>query len=285
MLRALRAKECDSMAWCPKCKSEYVEGIVECKKCHCKLVEHLIRQEDIIAKGAPIQLQSLADLLNQKNVSSVRVQYDEGDGLHYLLVDPEEREAAAVILREIARMENQMRYQQMRSAGNRRNPGGSELYQNKREQAQEVRSSAFALIIVGFVGLILDILCVFNIITIRWSTFTKTVTCSVMSVLFLALIVMGFLSVKSFKSLISFAKEEDKMTGEIEKWYQKELTAEKIDDMLAGKMESDLPEEERYFYRIEQIKYILTEKFMNLDPAYADNMTEKIYQELYEHEA
>lgn len=273
------------MAWCPKCKNEYVEGITECKKCHCKLVENLIRQEDIIAKGAPVQLQSLADLLNQKNISSARVQYDEGDGIHYLLVDPEEREAAAVILREIARMENQMRYQQMRSAGNSKNPGGSELYQDKREQAQEVRSSAFALIVVGFVGLILDILCVFNIITIRWSTFTKTITCSVMGVLFLALIVMGFLSVKSLKSLLSFAKEEDKMTGEIEKWYQKELASEQIDAMLEGKMEHDLSEEEKYFYRIEQIRHVLTEKFMNLDPAYADNMTEKIYQELYEHEA
>lgn len=273
------------MAWCPKCKNEYVEGITECKKCHCKLVESLIRQEDIIAKGAPIQLQSLADLLVQKDISSARVQYDEGDEIHYLLVDPKEREAAAVIIKEIARMENQMRYQQMRSAGNGRASGSSELYQNKREQAQEVRSSVFALLIVGFVGLILDILCIFNIITFGWSAFTKTITCSVMGVLFLALIIMGFLSVKSFKSLLSFAKEEDKMTGEIEKWYQKELTSEQIDAMLEGRMESELPEEEKYFYRIEQIRHILTEKFMNLDPSYADNMTEKIYQELYEHEA
>lgn len=273
------------MAWCPKCKNEYVEGITECKKCHCKLVENLIRQEDIIAKGSPIQLQSIAALLHQNHVSSARVQYDEGEEIHYLLVDPEERNTAINVVSEIARMENQMRYQKMRSAGGGRDNGSAELYQNKMEQAQEVRSSAFALIIVGFVGLILDILCIFNIITIRWSTFTKTVTCSVMSVLFLALIVMGFLSVKSFKSLISFAKEEDKMTGEIEKWYQKELTSEQIDAMLEGRMEHDLPEEEKYFYRIEQIKFILTEKFMNLNPAYADNMTEKIYQELYEHEA
>lgn len=272
------------MPWCPKCKSEYVEGIEECKKCHCRLVDQLIRQEDVIARGAPVQLQNLAGLLNQKDVPSARVQYDEGEGTHYLLVSPEEREAAAAILREITRMENQMRYQQMRNAGGGRNTGGSELYQNKREQAQEVRSSAFALIIVGIVGLILNILFIFNVIVIRWSTFAKTVTCSVMSVLFLALIVMGFLSVKSFKSLLSFAKEEDKMTGEIEKWYQKELTSEQIDAMLEGKMERGLPEEERYFYRIEQIRHVLTEKFMNLDPAYADNMVEKIYQELYEHE-
>ncbi len=273
------------MPWCPKCKNEYVEGIEECKKCHCRLVEQLIRQEDIIAKGAPARLQSLANMLNQNNIPSARVQYDEGEEMHYLLVNPEEREGAAKILREIARMENQMRYQQMRGVRPGRNTGGNEIYQNKMEKAKEIKSSALSLIIVGVVGLILDVLCVFNVIVIRWNTFTKTVTCSVMGVLFLTLIIMGVMSVKSFKSLISFAKEEDKMTGEIEKWYQKELTAEQIDAMLEGRMERDLPEEEKYFHRIEQIRYVLTEKFMNLDPAYADNMTDKIYQELFEHEA
>lgn len=272
------------MPWCPKCKSEYVEGIEKCKRCGCRLVEHLIRQEDIIARGAPEQLQGFADLLNRNQVLSARVQYDEGEEMHFLLVDPEERDAAAKIVSEIVRMENQNRYRQMRTAGGGRNAGAAMLYQNKTEQAQEVKSSAAALIIVGTAGLIFDILYILNVIPIKWSVFTKTVICSVMGVLFIALIILGFLSVKSVKNLLSFAKEEDKMTGEIEKWYQKELTAGQIDDMLEGRMESGLPEEEKYFYRIEQIRHVLTEKFMNLDPAYADNMTEKIYQELYEHE-
>lgn len=273
------------MPWCPKCKSEYVEGIKTCKKCNCNLVEHLIQPEEILAKGPSNKLESFAELLRQNDIASARVQYDEGDEIHYLLIDSKERSAAERILREIARMENQMRYQQMRNAGGGRNAGGSEIYQNKTEQAQEVKSSAAALIIVGIVGLILDILYIFNVLPIKWNVFTKTVTCSVMGVLFVALIVLGFLSAKSVKNLLSFAKEEDKITGEIEKWYQKELTCEQIDAMLENRMESDLSEEEKYFYRFEQIKYVLTEKFMNLDPAYADNMTEKIYQELYEHEA
>lgn len=273
------------MPWCPKCKNEYVEGIVKCPKCNCHLVDQLIRQEDIIAKGAPTQLQSIAGMLKQNTVSSARVQYDEGDETHYLLVDQEERETAAKILQELSRMENQMRYQKMRGAGGGRNTGGGELYQNKTEQAQEVKSSAFALLIVGVAGLILTVLYALNVIPIKWSVFTKTVCCSVMGVLFVTLIVMGVLSIKSVKNLLSFAREEDKMTGEIEKWYQKELTSEQIDAMLEGTMESSLPEEEKYFYRIEQIRRVLTEKFMNLDPAYADNMTDRIYQELYEHEA
>ena len=29
------------MAWCPKCKCEYVEGVDQCADCGCELVEHL----------------------------------------------------------------------------------------------------------------------------------------------------------------------------------------------------------------------------------------------------
>ena len=29
------------MAWCPKCKCEYVEGVDRCADCGCELVEHL----------------------------------------------------------------------------------------------------------------------------------------------------------------------------------------------------------------------------------------------------
>lgn len=270
------------MPWCPKCKSEYVEGIEECKKCHCKLVNSLIQPEDIIAYGDAKHLDQLKAMLQGNGVESARIEYDPEKEKHCLMVDVEERPNAAKCIEDMMRFRNEQQYRQMRGSRPGRSLGTNEIYQNKKEQAEDVKASAYALIIVGVVGLILDALCIFGIIPLKISTFTKTITCSTMGFLFLCLIIMGFWSVKSFKNLLSFAKEEDKLTDEIEKWYKKELTAGKIDGMLSDVMETGLPEEEKYFHRIEQIKLILTDKFMNLDPAYADNMVETIYQELFE---
>ena len=270
------------MPWCPKCKSEYVEGIQECKKCHCKLVDQLIQPDEIIAYGDPEQLNQIKEMLQSNGVASAKVDFDPGQGNHCLIVSIEERPQAVKCVEDMMRLGNEQRYQQIRGSRPGRSLGTNEMDQNKKEQAEDVKSSAYALIIVGIAGLILDALCVFGIIPLKVSTFTKTITCSTMGFLFLCLIVMGFWSVKSFKNLLSFAKEEDKLTGEIEKWYKKELSAGKIDDMLKDIMDENLPEEEKYFPRTEQIKLVLSDKFMNLDPAYADNMVETIYQELFE---
>lgn len=272
------------MPWCPKCKSEYVEGIKECKKCHCELVEDLEKAMEIIAVGPKEQLENIIAIFKNNGVESAKLAYQEEDKKFAIKIFPSDKPAAVKCIEDMNRMRNQMQFREMSRSKAQKGEGASELYQNKAEQAEEVKSSAYALIIVGFAGLLIIALFAFGIIPINMNLFTKTVTFSVMGLLFVCLIVMGFLSVKSFHNLLDFAKEEDKLTDEIEKWYQKELSREMIDAGLFGNDENAFSEEEKYFARIERIKALLDNKFMNLKPAYSDNMTETIYQELFENE-
>lgn len=157
-------------------------------------------------------------------------------------------------------------------------------YQNKNEKAADVKSSAITLFLVGGMGLVADILCVLDLLPVHFNTTGKVITCGTMGILFLCMVIFGFVSMKSFQGLRNQANEEDKLTDEIEKWYKKELTKEIIEDGLFTTQEESLPDELKYFKRSRKILAQLNHKFMNLDQSYADNMAEKIYQYIYEDE-
>ena len=77
------------------------------------------------------------------------------------------------------------------------------------------------------------------------------------------------------------AKEGD-LSKEILNHFSENLSANIIDEKLADNQWDELPEEERYFKRIEYIKECIINKFMNLDESYVDFMCDEIYTKFYE---
>lgn len=70
------------MAWCPKCRNEYVEGITFCSDCNCDLVDELEEIKEIKyinIKGYP-NPDEIVDYLHQANVSSAEYCEIEQDG-------------------------------------------------------------------------------------------------------------------------------------------------------------------------------------------------------------
>lgn len=155
-------------------------------------------------------------------------------------------------------------------------------YQKKSAKVEDVKSSAITLFIVGTAGLIVVLLCIFDVLPIHFTLSGKIISCGMMAVLFLTMIIFGFVSMKSVKGLVWLANEEDKLTAEIESWYRENLTAEVIDQGLFDEEEAKGPEELKYFKRNAKIKFLLAHKFMNLGNDYLENMAEKIYQEIFD---
>ena len=98
----------------------------------------------------------------------------------------------------------------------------------------------------------------------------------VMGALFILFIVMGFLSVKSYKKFDLKASEEDNLTKNLTTWCKENLTKELIDADL-----EETEEELLYFVRTEKMKEIVAEKFMNLDAAFLDSFIDDIYPEIF----
>lgn len=272
------------MGWCPSCKNEFVEGITVCPKCEIPLVDSL--------EEAKKQGEILKALEEEKQYSrKPENDSEESSGNSYTMSSMNNMSAEAVASAssesyksgsdEVTTEEAQKEAQLRRAQAVRRS-GQPVVYQDKNVAAQDVKGSAFSLILVGGVGMVFVALVLLDVIKLNQNPISKMMFCAAMAILFVVLIVMGFASMKTFKILQKTASEEDQLSAQIEKWYKEKLTAELIDRAVSKYVSDDEIEEEKYFYRYSCIRSILVENFVNLDNLYADHIVEEIYAYLYE---
>lgn len=233
------------MPWCPKCRNEYVAGVQKCADCGCDLVDSLKQAQHnipICPKEVP--------------------QAEEEEGLESQTV-PQEAD-----LEELIKQQKQAAMFQ-----------GSHIYQKSSEKAEDFKSSAYVLLLVGIGGIVLLVLIVTGLLPIRLDGWNRYLTGGVMGTMFLLFIIMGILSLRSSKTLLGKAVREDELTREILNWCSKNLTAEAVDEMLTG--EQDLPEEAKYFRRALYMKERISHQFLNLDENYLEQLVDDYYQEIY----
>jgi hypothetical protein len=153
-------------------------------------------------------------------------------------------------------------------------------YQNSAAKAEDNRSSASALLLIGGVGFILDLLVFTNVIPIYHNSNTsKYLVCGVMGAMFVLFIVFGIVSMRSSKILFKQAEAEDSLKSEMTKWCEENLSVQAVD---AGLFEGEeLEEEQKYFKRAEKMKGLISDKFLNLDEAFLEHFVDEYYQILY----
>ena len=156
--------------------------------------------------------------------------------------------------------------------------GGDNTYVKKADKYDDVRSSAFTMLIVGVLGIIFVTLLILNVIKIPFNPATAWLFYGIMIVVFVAFIVAGILSYMKSIRLNEEAEIENKKIDEIKKWANENLTEDKVDSGL-DKNESV---EILYFTRAERIKSALMHQFEDVDEGLIDLLTENIYTKMYE---
>ena len=154
-------------------------------------------------------------------------------------------------------------------------------YMNNEERAEENRTAAYTLLLVGVVGLVLIVLFFFDVINLHMALTSKYMITGVMGALFVLFIIMGIVSMKNSRILIQKASKENNLTMEIRKWYKENLKKEQVDALLEL---GEQPEELKYFQRFDYMKKAIQNQFMNLDEAYLDRLIEEAYPEIFEEE-
>lgn len=301
------------MAWCPQCKNEYRDGIKTCVDCGCDLVEEE-QYDDLVPVtfGDEEKLLSLKKYLEYNKLKGVTVKFDEEEGMHELYVRKNDKSSALSMARVFLQQEYLREQEELRELGvgqeaqnsnrvaglpfgvnppvdssaRKASAENSLVYSSSSERAEENRSSAFTLIGVGAVGLIVMILGMFGIIPLKLGN--AYMFYGVMCAVFLLFIVTGVVSMKNAKIFAKKAETENSLKDSMQKWYQDNLKAEAIDNEIAteeGMNVDEVPVEILYFNRVQKIKDKLNHQFMNLDQAFLEHfIDEEVYDYIYAEE-
>lgn len=270
------------MAWCPKCKNEYREGITVCTECGCALVDEseLVTMVPLIF-GEEQQMLALQEFLQYNQIANTDIRYDETESVYELLVRESDlqhaRKLSGVFLEQ--NVSSDITETDEQEEEDSQVLQAAKPYVNSAVQAEENRSSAWTLLVIGGLGILGIILCITGIIPLRIGN--PYMFYGVMSAVFLLFVVMGAVSMRNAKIFAKKAESENSLRDSLLKWCRENLTIEKIDNQIENAEE--LSEEILYFKRYEMIRKMINHQFMNLDQGFLEKLIDdEVYDLIFD---
>ena len=281
------------MPWCPVCKNEYREGYTHCNDCDVDLVDSLEEGPRALISGAEYDMNQMAELLQSKDVECF-VRPGQRKDEFELYVTEEHAERATAYLQSYVQAMMQQQEKDRRAAmginvdaeddtdaetaEEQQAPEQAALYEDKNNKAEDAKSSAIALILVGGLGLVFIVLLVLDYLPIHLFGLGKYLVSAIMAAMFVVFITMGFSSIKTYKKYLGIAEEEQKNIEQIMELLAEHMSRETIDGKLAGQPE-EMPQ--IYYSRLGLIKEFLEAHYGGLEPALLEKLADDWYEELY----
>lgn len=281
------------MPWCPVCKNEYREGYTHCNDCDVDLVDSLEEGPRALIAGAEYDMNRMAELLQSKDVECF-VRPGQRKDEFELYVTEEHAERATAYLQSYVQAMMQQQEKERRAAmgmdvdaedgadtetpEEQQTPERAALYEDKNNKAEDAKSSAVALLLVGGLGLVFIVLLMLDYLPIHLFGLGKYLVSGIMAAMFLAFIAMGFSSIKTYKKYLGIAEEEQKNIEQIMELLAQHMSKEVIDTKLAGEPE-EMPQ--IYYSRLAVIKEFLEAHYGGLEPALLEKLADDWYEELY----
>lgn len=290
------------MAWCPKCRNEYVEGITTCADCGVELVAELPEET---APDAPVVLCHVNDVengskfvayLNYGNIQTaglLQTGETEEDG-YDVVVAEFEREAAeqlfsgfdsveelaqsdiSELIPDIEKQLEELKDEEANHMFSDLRTESSTVYVKKKDKYNDLKFSGISFIVFGILGgglLIANVIGLINIFN-QFSSF-------IMALVFIIFIGIGVSSLIRAGKLKSIVSEEEKVTNEVLDWMEENIT----DEHIASLIDKDLSEEDNYFQVHGLLCEELSGQFTFLNKGYVEQLMDDRYNRYCEETA
>lgn len=267
------------MPWCPRCRTEYMAGVIICSECGAELVEELPNSDGmkVIMIANLEEAKRYYDLLKSFDMTDAKLVRKRGTELYHVIV-PEEKVEKAKKLAMIQKINLKTIQEEPEEEPINLLDSQNHVYVHHSEKHSELLSSGYSLLIAGGLGLVFVLLCQLHVIRLPIEPFSRLVMEIVLAVLSLVFIGAGFYCLASAKSIKKLATKEDKLTSDITYWFKKSFDTYVIDTDIDEK----LSEEIKYFKRCEAMKRIIKQTYGELNEGYLDRLIDELYQYLYE---
>ena len=268
------------MPWCPVCKNEYKEGYTHCNDCDVDLVASLESGPAAVIFGEKEAMEEMQELLLSGGIEDTFIHADEKGKMYELYVPHACMEDAKNMINahllERAQAQNVDEEQQADMPDEECGMSTS-VYVDKTQKAEEYKSSAAALIVVGAVGIVVLVLLMLDVLQFHMYGMSKVITGVVMGALFVIFFVMGISSLRLYKRYLVLAQEENGLIGEMKQFLAQQAQMQDIQKQIPDL--SQLDEMQKYYEATGIVKRLLTDAFPQAEQALVEKLTDDWYTE------
>ena len=244
------------MAWCPKCRNEYVEGVTVCAKF-------------LNFKGI-----NSAFAVADQNETEFPVYVDEVEkadarmALSQLLKEQTEDQPLAALVPEITNELQELDEEEAEQMFSDLRTDQSSVYVKKKDKYDDLLFSGLSFIIFSVIGgvvLLLNQIGVFSFFNLY-----STVVMSVVFVIFLGIGITSLVRARRTKALVT---QEHELSDEVITWIEENIT----NDLINSYFDPEDSEENNYFTVHSRLCEIVSENFPFFPKEYIDELMDERY--------
>ena len=146
-------------------------------------------------------------------------------------------------------------------------------HRSAKDMQSETKSSAWTFLLVGSGGFLIITLALIGFIKLPFSIFSL----AIMEIMFFIFLIVAGLSFKKAMSMLDDISKESTLEEKISDWTKENLTPES----LTVDLDENTTSEMKYFMVTELMRERMMLAFPELDDAYAEELTERYYNELF----